>query len=549
MSAPSDGQALDQKTAGLGDDALRRLDATAERVDRLDAYVGGPEKLGAATGDVLVEAVERAETERHRELSKALSPLVVTAIRSEMKRSKDMIVEALYPMMGRLVTTAVAAAFRDLIETLNARIDALVSAHSWRLRLRALLTGRSMAEVALAEVDAGRLKRALLLERGSGRVLAAWPSSEQQPGNVDLQSGLIAAITELAADLYADEKGELRMLDLGSSNVFLRASPRVIVAAEFGGELPRHHERRLDEAFMSIVERHENDEKSLTSDTIATQLSEALAAEAMKPKSKAPVIGAGLIVAGLAIWAAIGPATRAWRESRIRRAFEGAVATYDQLAQYPLRLEIDHDAGRVVLRGLAANEEEPQAVVDAIAPAAAPYKVERGVAVVALAQETAHLKAAETRAREILKEARAEIDALRAELKDARAISKADARDKLRRLSQSFAVFLSERDNIIDPSATEAKLDELAELLKLTGSDLRVVGYADKAGSAGVNRALARKRADMIVAKLVERGVPRARLAPVGRATLDPIADADLEKSRSRRVVFEIPFDGEFDVK
>lgn len=301
MSAPSDGQALDQKKAELSGDALRRLDATAERVDRLDAYVGGPQKLGAATGDVLVEAVERAETERHRELSKALSPLVV--------------------------------------------------------------------------------------------------------------------------------------------------------------------------------------------------------------------------------------------------------ATYDQLARYPLRLEIDHDSGRVVLRGLAANEEEPQAVVDAIAPAAAPYKVERGVAVVALATETAHLKAAETRAREILKEARAEIDALRAELKDARAISKADARDKLRRLTESFAVFLSERDNIIDPSASEAKLDELAELLKVTGSDLRVVGYAHKAGSAGSNRALSRKRADMIVAKLVERGVPRARLAPVGRATLDPIADADLEKSRSRRVVFEIPFDGEFDVK
>jgi hypothetical protein len=312
-------------------------------------------KKSAATGDVLVQAVKHAEKKHHRELSSAFAPLVVTAIRSEIKRSKDMIVEALYPIMGRLVTAAVAAAFRDLVETLNTRIDALVSAHSWRLRMRALATGHSMAEVALAEVETGKLKRALLLERGSGRVLAAWPRSEKDKSNVDLQSGMIAAITEFATNAYADQGGELRMLDLGASNVFLRASPRVIVAAEFGGELPRHHESRLDDAFLSIVERHEKDETACTSEAIAGHLNEALASEAGKPKSKTPVIVFGLVMGALAIWAASGPVTRAWRESRIRSAFDAAMVPYERLAHYPLRLLIDHKGGRVILRGLAAS--------------------------------------------------------------------------------------------------------------------------------------------------------------------------------------------------
>ena len=64
-----------------------------------------------------------------------------------------------------------------------------------------------------------------------------------------------------------------------------------------------------------------------------------------------------------------------------------------------------------------------------------------------------------------------------------------------------------------------------------------------------MNRAISRKRADRVVAMLVERGVPRERLALVPRSTLDPIADAELDTTRSRRVVFEIPFEGEFDVK
>lgn len=548
MSTPGAGKDPDQMIPTVGADARSGLDAALARLDRLDAYVGGPERLGAATGEVLVEAINRAEEEQHHELSTALAPLVVTAIHTEINRSKDMIVEALYPMMGRLVTTAVAASFRDLVETLNARIDGLVSAHAWRLRLRALVTGRSMAEVALTEVETGKLKRALLLERGSGRVLAAWPPTEREDGNVDLHSGLIAAITELAADLYADEKGELRMLDLGTSTVFLRASPRVIIAAEFGGELPRHQETRLDEAFLSIVECHEKDGASCTSETIASQLSAALAPVSTKPKSKAPLIVATLIVAALVIGVSIGPVTRAWREARILSAFEGAIAAYDEAGQYPLRLDIDHDAGRVVLRGLAANEEAPQAVVDAIAPVAGPYKVEKGVSVVALARETADLKAREKRARETLKQAQAEIDALRAELKEAHAAS-GGAREKLRRLTQSFAVFFDKRNEILDPSATDARLDELAELLKSTGSNLRVVGFADEAGSSAFNRALSRKRAEKVVALLVARGAPRVRLAAVGRGAANAIGESEVDKSRGRRVIFEIPFEHEFDVK
>lgn len=549
MPVPSAGEAFEQLKALLLGETTRRLDSTVERVDRIDAYVGDEKKLGAATGDVLVEAVKHAEKKHHRELSSAFAPLVVTAIRSEIKRSKDMIVEALYPIMGRLVTAAVAAAFRDLVETLNTRIDELVSAHSWRLRLRALLTGHSMAEVALAEIETGKLKRAMLLERGSGRVLAAWPRNEKDKRNVDLQSGMIAAITEFAANVYADKGGELRMLDLGASNVFLRASPRVIVAAEFGGELPRHHESRLDEAFLSIVERHEKDETACTSEAIAGHLNEALAPEAGKPKSKTPVIVFGLVMGALAILAASGPVTRAWRESRIRSAFDAAMAPYERLAHYPLRLHIDHKGGRVILRGLAANEEDPKAVVEALASAAKPYKVEHNISVVALAEQAVDLKAGETRARATLQEAQTQIDALRAELKEARATLEGGARERLRHFIESFAVFFGDQDNVLKPAPTAAKLDELAALLKSTNSGLRVVGYADEVGSASMNRAISRKRADRVVSMLVERGVPRERLALVPRSTLDPIADAELDTTRSRRVVFEIPFEGEFGVK
>ncbi|WP_442754111.1 OmpA family protein [Methylocystis sp. JAN1] len=558
LPAPAGVEAFEKIKSLLLGDMSRRLDETAERVEKLDDRLGDEEKFSISTGDALIDAFRRAEEKRPRALSKALAPSVVTIIRSEIKNSKDMMVEALYPIMGRLVTAAVAGAFRDLVESVNARIDALASASSWRLRLRAMATGRSMAEVALAEAEAGRLRRALLLERGSGRLFAIWPATEAGPqgANADLESGMIAAITEFATNVYADKGGELRMLDIGSGKVFLRASPRVIVAGEFGGELSAQREKRLDEAFLSIVELHEKDEEACTPDAIGGLLSDALTEGPARPKSKTPILVFGALLAGLVFWFSWEPILHSYREWRIRAAYADAMGSHPALAQYPLHLDIEHKDGRVVLRGLAANDAEPQGVMDAVARVADPYRVEREVQIVALASQTQQdLRAGETRAATTLQEAQSQIESLRSELKEARAaierlVGEHDApRAKLQRFIESFAVFFSGSDTLIDPAATAERLDELAALLKASDSGLRVVGYADEVGANVSNRSASRKRADKIVAMLVERGVPRNRLALVSRSTLNPIADSTLDMVRSRRVSFELPYAGEFDVR
>ncbi len=536
MSAPGgENQGLDKLKALLLGEETRRLGDVETVAQRVDGYVGDKSRLEAATADILVDAFRKAEVTQHKELAGALAPAIITAIQSEIRNSKDMMIEALYPITGRLVTAAVAGAFRDLVESLNQRIDRLVSANVWRLRLRAWTTGRSMAEVALAETDSASLKQALLLERGSGRVIASWPERPNDGDHKELTSGLIAAITEFATAVFADSGGELRMLDLGSSHVFLRASAQVIAAAEFSGALSQARERRLDETFLRIVEAHGKDERAIGANELGEELADALKEEPRKPASKTPLMLLCAAVAALAIWAAIDPVTRMLRERRIDSAFAVALSARQGLAEYPLRLVVDHNAELVILRGLAPNESEPQALLEEVAPAAQPYRVERDVKVVALESDNqravAQLQAA-------LTETKSTIDALRAQADGAPA--------KLQRVIDSFAIFFTEQDALADPVAAGAGLDELAKLLNETGDKLRVVGYADEVGAAGSNRVVSRRRAEKIVAMLVERGVAREKLAAVPRATLVPIADAGV---RSRRVVFERPYDGEFAIQ
>lgn len=544
-----------------------RLDELGARLAALDARVGTPQALQAATAEILAGALKRAEAERHRDLARALAPLVVASIRSEIANSKDMMVEALYPITGRLVAAAVAQAFRDLVESLNERIDALLSTQSWRLRVKALASGRSMSEVALAEAQRAELQRILFLERHSGKLVAAW-SRDVAQDRPEIVSGLIAAITDFAADVLAGEGGELRTLDLGPASVALRSSARMIVAAHYRGKARPEQERALDALFSSLLAAHERDEpidQPLLADE--ARAFSALAAPA-KPRGKVGQIVLALAALALAGWAAWGGARAYahWRKERdLAAAMASLVAAQPQLAAYPLSLAFDHDARRVVLRGLLPARAAADAVHRAVEPVAAPYAVAYETALSAspddLAARDARLVELQTALAEQTRRADGlarDMAALRAAPSDARLaaeIAKAQSgvvalaqrldapAERLAHLVQRSAIFFGEDDRFRDADAAHATIAAIAAALNAADASLRVVGYADSTGNPAANRRISEQRAKAVVDALVQAGAPAQRLRLAARADGGQIGLPSAPANR--RATFELVFAGE----
>lgn len=72
------------------------------------------------------------------------------------------------------------------------------------------------------------------------------------------------------------------------------------------------------------------------------------------------------------------------------------------------------------------------------------------------------------------------------------------------------------------------------------GLEFEVQGHCDATGSDKVNDPLSQKRAEAIVAALVEQGIASARLTPVGKGSHEPIASnsTDEGRAKNRRVEF-----------
>ena len=86
-------------------DVIRRLEAGQEE---LAARVGDDGALTQSVSGVVVEVLRDAGVRDHDRLAGALAPLIVASLREEIRNSRDMMVDALYPITGRLVAAAVS---------------------------------------------------------------------------------------------------------------------------------------------------------------------------------------------------------------------------------------------------------------------------------------------------------------------------------------------------------------------------------------------------------------------------------------------------------
>ena len=562
----------------LFDREARAITDLTARMDAVFERTGSQERFAASVASVLDEALARAEAEKHAQVAGAIAPLVVSTIRTEIRNSQDELAEALYPAMGRMVKDYVVSAFRDLADEINRRLEQ----NRFMLRARSLLTGRPVAELVMAHAPPPKVEEIYLVRRGSGELVGRWPVAGNPRDHT--RSGVLAAINEVATDAFIAEEASLRRLDLGSSLVYMRASPAHLLFVRCSGSAAAALERVIDAHFIGTIEKlraiivagRPSDPEVLAPPihallaSLAADLDVAFAAgRTAKRRGVSPAAllfwGLALLLLGWVGWTAYS----ALQIARVRDVAERVIAEDGALRGYPVHADIADNGARVTLLGLVPKPADallatrrlrealpasavtdwtaalPGGLAEARAQIAELTAAARATNT-AIAAMTAELKQSRedsnTRLAQSEAQSKARLDALQAEV--AR-LSQQTPDQRLAQWVASNAVFFTKDTDYRDNRLAAATLDELAALMQQTQAFVRVVGHTDEKGGQAHNSPLSYARAAKVLDELTRRGVPAERLVAVGRNDVANLAPSIGDASPNRRVEFEIGFDGE----
>lgn len=363
---------------------LRKLEQVFERA-------GTHDHLSASVAGVLDEALRKAEVSKHDEMARALAPLVVQTIKSELRNSQDEMVQVLYPLTGRMVKSYVASAIKDLADEINRRLEE----NPVSLRIRSIVSGKSVADLAIAQSQRLTIEEVFLIRRGAGTLVARWPEGGQFSNSDIHLSGILSAINDFAGHAFSEDGGNLRTFELDDCSIYLRASPVYLLAAKCRGIAPTGTEEIFDDAFLSLLERLQQPSvdagggETAPSGKALEPLAVAVTAGAIEIYERNDRAGLGFNPLKFLLFLVAVPVF-AWliwwgytsiEEARTLRIARAAVNEVDALREYRPELKVGYRGRSLVIEGLAPDAASREAALEKLRTALPDTTVEPRLAV------------------------------------------------------------------------------------------------------------------------------------------------------------------------
>jgi outer membrane protein OmpA-like peptidoglycan-associated protein len=536
-----------------------------ELVRKHEERIGDDEALQHSVAEILADALREAEVQNHRELATSLAPVLVASIKREIRNSSDEVVDALYPIMGRLIAAYVASAVRDFVHQANHQIESGLTARFLRLRFKSLITRTPYRTLLLREGMPLRISSIYIINRSSGVLIERWNAdlAPQPPQNVDdhLIGGMLSAINNFAAEVFTSEDSELRSLELGDSRIYLRASASYLLAVKAEGRASRSTEHVLDREMHQTIEKlTRTPMKTAQVREILAEFAESVNAALMAQK-KPPVLALTVMVGLLLVAVFYGVQHYRYTHAitALHTAVHEVIANDRELRSYPLQIDVASDRSKVTLSGLVPSGQARDRLIREVEPRISPAKIEAQLFTVSPGEKFQELtnsiasindelstlrRIADTQSTEV----RAKIEQKSAELTERIAQLQAQIESPQQRLSQwvrTHAVFFSDGTTYTDDKLAERTLAELHELLNQSKAAIRIVGYTDTSGTTEKNDTLATERADKVAKELAALGLPTEQMKVLGRPHGQLLSQDKGPLSSNRRVEFELTYSGE----
>lgn len=293
-----------------------------------------------------------------------LAPLVGAAIKEQIRGEREVMIDALYPIIGSTISKYLSETLNTLIRTINTRIESRFSVRGLLRKGRSLLTGVSEAELLLRESMPVRVDAAFLIHMASGLVIAEARHADAPPLDPDLLSGMLTAIRSLFNDSMTSDQGprELDQIEYGESKIILEAAGFCYLAAVVQGIPGDDFRTQLRETMRAVVEfpgggleHFSGDTRRVpegVSQTISAFVQSSRAHPAAAPSGPPRfLLATGVLLLGLLSVPFVVHLARNQRDREVEKTLNGAFA---ETPAAGIRVAVDRDIVR--LSGIVPNE-------------------------------------------------------------------------------------------------------------------------------------------------------------------------------------------------
>ena len=175
---------------------------------------------------------------------------ITETIKVQIRESQDEVVEALYPIMGKLVKKFIVAEITKLSDSIN---ETIKNKFSFSQIIKRSFKGKKTAsEVVLQEVFEPIIEEVFVIEKDSGLLVGSY--SKGHIADKDMISGMLTAIKSFAEDAFSKEGQDLEDIKFETFQLSIQNYKSIYIATATSGVINSGFKDKLLDNINTLAE-------------------------------------------------------------------------------------------------------------------------------------------------------------------------------------------------------------------------------------------------------------------------------------------------------
>ena len=202
------------------------IDRISERIELLERAYNDRKKFAGRVDPIITDRLD----EFTKQIPHTLGPTITATLKKEIQNHKDEVVDAIYPILGKMVKKYVAQEIKILSEKIDNQLGFITA---WKRKIRSFFGGENEKELLLQDLSSQKIEQVLLIERDSGLLKASY--SKANTIDEEMISGMLTAIKTFVEDAFNQKNQELELIEYELYNIHIQSFVNYYVAVVISG--------------------------------------------------------------------------------------------------------------------------------------------------------------------------------------------------------------------------------------------------------------------------------------------------------------------------
>ncbi len=219
-----------------------------ERVDVLDEQLNNTDELRKKLKPILVDQV----TYLRKNFPNLFGEVMVDSIKTQIRDSQDEMVDALYPIMGKMIKKYIAREMKLLSERIDKQLKKTFSWSGWMTRFRGWFGGVSEGDMVLRNLIKAEIEEIFVVQQNSGLLLGSY--SIHNTLDKEMIAGMLTAIKSFVNDAFVFGKQELETIEYENYELIIKNLESFYIVVVASGVVDEAFKNDLDDVLLDFSE-------------------------------------------------------------------------------------------------------------------------------------------------------------------------------------------------------------------------------------------------------------------------------------------------------